>query len=68
MIGLGYVGLPLALQFGKHFNVIAFDINSKRVNELQNGNDVSNEIVMNFKIKIFYLQTNLKIYRLLVFM
>ena len=37
IIGLGYVGLPLALEFAKKRNVIGFDINKKRVNELKSG-------------------------------
>ena len=37
IIGLGYVGLPLALELGKYFQVIAFDINKKRINELNNN-------------------------------
>ena len=37
VIGLGYVGLPLAVEFAKKRDVIGFDINSKRVGELQNG-------------------------------
>jgi UDP-N-acetyl-D-galactosamine dehydrogenase len=39
IIGLGYVGLPLAVEFGKQRNVIGFDINPKRVTELQSGQD-----------------------------
>ena len=39
IIGLGYVGLPLALEFAKKRNVIGFDINKKRVNELKSGID-----------------------------
>jgi UDP-N-acetyl-D-glucosamine/UDP-N-acetyl-D-galactosamine dehydrogenase len=39
IIGLGYVGLPLAVEFGKKFNTIGFDINKKRVSELQEGYD-----------------------------
>lgn len=39
IIGLGYVGLPLAVEFGKHFNVIGFDINKTRIEELSNGID-----------------------------
>lgn len=39
IIGLGYVGLPLAVEFGKQRNVIGFDINPKRVIELQSGQD-----------------------------
>jgi UDP-N-acetyl-D-galactosamine dehydrogenase len=39
IIGLGYVGLPLAVEFGKNFNVIGFDIDKKRIEELNNGID-----------------------------
>ena len=39
IIGLGYVGLPLAVEFGKKNHVVGFDINDKRVAELQSGQD-----------------------------
>jgi UDP-N-acetyl-D-galactosamine dehydrogenase len=39
IIGLGYVGLPLAVEFGKYFKTIGFDINQARVAELINGHD-----------------------------
>ena len=39
VIGLGYVGLPLAIEFAKKYNVLGFDINKNRVLELQNGHD-----------------------------
>jgi UDP-N-acetyl-D-galactosamine dehydrogenase len=39
IIGLGYVGLPLAIEFGKKIEVIAFDINSKRIEDLKKGLD-----------------------------
>lgn len=39
VIGLGYVGLPLAVEFGKVRSVIGFDINSQRITELQSGKD-----------------------------
>ena len=44
VIGLGYVGLPLAVEFGKKFNVIGFDIDYTRVKELHNGYDRTNEL------------------------
>lgn len=47
VIGLGYVGLPLAVEFGKKYNVIGFDINKQRILELKNGVDKTNET--NFK-------------------
>ena len=39
IIGLGYVGLPLAVEFGKKYNTIGFDINQTRINELHDGMD-----------------------------
>jgi len=44
IIGLGYVGLPLAVAFSDHFSVVGFDINETRIRELQNGVDVTLEI------------------------
>lgn len=44
IIGLGYVGLPLAVEFAKKYTVIGFDINSKRVDELKTGNDHTLEV------------------------
>jgi UDP-N-acetyl-D-galactosamine dehydrogenase len=44
IIGLGYVGLPLAVEFGKHRSVIGFDINNSRIRELESGNDSTLEI------------------------
>ncbi len=44
IIGLGYVGLPLAVEFGKKFNCVGFDINSDRVNELKTGKDSTLEV------------------------
>lgn len=40
IIGLGYVGLPLAVEFGKTRSVLGFDINPKRVDELSLGHDL----------------------------
>ena len=39
IIGLGYVGLPLAVEFGRKFNVVGFDINKSRISELKNNID-----------------------------
>lgn len=44
VIGLGYVGLPLAVEFGKLFNVVGFDINVDRINELKSGFDRTKEV------------------------
>lgn len=44
VIGLGYVGLPIALEFAKRISVIGFDINEKRVEMMKQGIDPSNEL------------------------
>ncbi len=44
IIGLGYVGLPLAVEFGKILDVIGFDINKDRIKELCNGHDRTREV------------------------
>lgn len=57
IIGLGYVGLPLAIEFGKKYSVLGFDINADRVSELSQGKDRTQEAnlddlaaVISFKI------------------
>ena len=57
VIGLGYVGFPLAIKLSINFNVVGFDVNSKRVKELKNGLDTtdevdSKEILKRFKNKL----------------
>ena len=49
IIGLGYVGLPLAVEFGKKYSTIGYDVSSSRVQELINGIDITGETS---KIKI----------------
>jgi UDP-N-acetyl-D-glucosamine/UDP-N-acetyl-D-galactosamine dehydrogenase len=44
VIGLGYVGLPLAVEFSKKFSVIGFDINKSRIDELRSGMDITLEV------------------------
>ena len=44
ILGLGYVGLPLALEFGKQFDTVGFDINSNRVLALREGRDGTHEM------------------------
>lgn len=44
LVGLGYVGMPIAVEFAKHIKVIGFDINEKRVEEYKAGIDSTNEI------------------------
>ena len=43
IIGLGYVGLPLALEFSKKYQVVGFDINNLRIEQLKNGIDKTKE-------------------------
>ena len=44
LIGLGYVGLPIAMEFAKHVSVIGFDINEDRLDKLRNGIDPCGEL------------------------
>ncbi|WP_078717293.1 nucleotide sugar dehydrogenase [Paucidesulfovibrio gracilis] len=45
VVGLGYVGLPLAVALSRHFDVIGFDICEQRIRELQDGKDRTNEVL-----------------------
>ena len=47
VIGLGYVGLPLAIEFSKKYPVIGYDLNDDRINNLKKGYDKTGEV--NFK-------------------
>lgn len=44
VVGLGYVGLPLAVEFGKHYGTVGFDIKTARVAELKKGHDATLEV------------------------
>lgn len=44
VVGLGYVGLPLAVALARHFDVIGFDVNSSRVDALRRGHDATREV------------------------
>lgn len=44
VLGLGYVGLPLAVEFAKKMHVIGFDVNEKKLSELRQGHDSMNEV------------------------
>jgi UDP-N-acetyl-D-galactosamine dehydrogenase len=55
IVGLGYVGLPLAVEFGKKRKVIGFDINQKRIADLKEGIDVSLEMSKKDLRKAVYL-------------
>ena len=57
IIGLGYVGLPLALEFAKKRSIIAFDIDKKRIKELKLGFDKNHETKkkeLKFLNKLFF--------------
>jgi len=58
IIGLGYVGLPLAVAFARKFEVVGYDINEKTVNNLLNGQshilDVSDDMIKKYLNKSFY--------------
>ena len=55
IIGLGYVGLPLAVEFGKHFPTIGFDVNRGRIAELRVGHDSTLEVTAEEFIEAKYL-------------
>jgi UDP-N-acetyl-D-glucosamine/UDP-N-acetyl-D-galactosamine dehydrogenase len=56
IIGLGYVGLPLAVEFGKSYDTLGFDINSQRIAELRAGQDRTLEITYEEMAKAIRLQ------------
>ena len=56
VIGLGYVGLPLAVEFGKKVNTLGFDINEARINELKSGQDHTLEVSPEELTQAKYLQ------------
>tara|TARA_B110000977_G_scaffold201338_1_gene295449 strand:- start:33158 stop:34453 length:1296 start_codon:yes stop_codon:yes gene_type:complete len=58
IVGLGYVGLPLAIEFGKFFDVVGYDIDKKRVYEINQKKDCNNEV----KKKEFVNSKNLSVY------
>jgi UDP-N-acetyl-D-galactosamine dehydrogenase len=58
VIGLGYVGLPLALEFAKKFSVVGFDVNESRIKLMKNGVDPSKELSSNAFIGADIVFTN----------
>ena len=64
VVGLGYVGLPLAVAFSKKYNVTGFDINKKKIENYIQNNDVTKEIgnedLKNTNIKFTYDENDLK--------
>lgn len=61
IIGLGYVGLPLAIAFGKKYVVIGFDINAERIAELSAGKDNTREADLNELIDVTRKKTDRKV-------
>ncbi len=60
VVGLGYVGLPLAIELGKKFNVIGFDISKNRILNLKKKIDLSKEITSNEFSKSKFLKFSFK--------
>ena len=56
IVGLGYVGLPLAVEFGKRYRTIGFDINESRIEELKSGEDSTLEVAQAELKDIKYLR------------
>lgn len=70
VVGLGYVGLPLAVALSKHFQVVGFDISKQRIEELKGGMDFSGEVsaeeLKNCKVEFVYLPDKLKECKLII--
>lgn len=60
VIGLGYVGLPLAVEFAKKYSVVGFDINKKRVQDLSSGYDYTLEVCQCDLMRILKDENNLE--------
>ncbi|BDD07993.1 UDP-N-acetyl-D-galactosamine dehydrogenase [Fulvitalea axinellae] len=58
VIGLGYVGLPLAVEFGKKYKTIGFDINQSRVDELNSGHDRTLEVADSYLQEVINASTD----------
>ena len=69
IVGLGYVGLPLAIEFSKHYNVIGYDIDESRIKELSQNFDRTKEVTKNElkKVKNLTLRQILKKLKALMF-
>ena len=57
VIGLGYVGLPLAIEFGKKYKVLGFDIDKARIEELRKGEDHTQEADLEGMTEAIQLRT-----------
>ena len=44
VVGLGYVGLPLAIEFGKGYRTVGFDLSEEKIQHYRNANDPTNEV------------------------
>ena len=64
IVGLGYVGLPLAIAFSEKLNVVGFDIDAQKINNYVNGKDITGEVgsdaIKNAKIKFTSDENDLK--------
>ena len=60
VIGLGYVGLPLALEFSKKYSVVGYDLKKERISQLINGVDNTFEVDSSFLKKQLKNNNNLK--------
>src|ERR1700709_975676 len=60
IIGLGYVGLPLAAEFARKYTVIGFDINKERIVELMSGHDHTLEVGNNQLLEVVRSEEQLK--------
>ena len=61
VIGLGYVGLPLAIEFGKKYNLVGFDNSKKRIKELIKGIDTTKNQIKKIKILFSLIMKNYQI-------
>lgn len=64
VIGLGYVGLPIAVEFSKYINVVGFDINKEKIEIYKDGidptNEVGNDIIKETEVQFTFDESNLK--------
>lgn len=64
LVGLGYVGMPIAVEFAKHIKVIGYDLNAKKIDQYKNGFDPTNEVgaegVKNTTVEFTADETKLK--------
>lgn len=65
IVGLGYVGIPLAVTFDKKYEVIGFDTNSEKIEKYKDGTDVTREVgderIKNSNIKFTYKEEELSV-------